>query len=57
MGESAPEDRGGEVFEGGVSVVLGLPVDVPGEVPDLWGDVLQQAGWAHLLLPHGAGDG
>lgn len=57
VGESDPEDLRGEGSEGGVAMVLGLPVDVPGEVPDLWGDVLQQAGWAHLLLPHGAGDG
>jgi len=40
MGERDPEDRGGEVCEGGVSIVRGLPVDVPGDGPDLWGDVL-----------------
>jgi hypothetical protein len=40
IGESDPEAIGGEVCEGGVSVVLGLTVDVPGDVPDLWIDVL-----------------
>src|SRR5881409_1708882 len=57
IGDSDPEDRGGEVCEGGVSVVLGLTVDVPGDGPDLGVDVLQQSGCAPLLLPHGAVDG
>src|SRR5262245_40252550 len=38
IGDRDPEDIGGEVFEGGVSIVMGLTVDVPGDVPDLWGD-------------------
>jgi hypothetical protein len=57
IGDSDPEDIGGEVFEGGVSVVMGLTVDVPGDVPDLWVDVPQQSGCAHFLFPHGAVDG
>src|SRR5207302_1084191 len=57
IGDSDPEDIGGEVCEGGVSVVIGLTVDVPGGVPDLWVDVLQQSGCAHLLFPNGAVDG
>ena len=57
IGDSDPEDIGGEVFAGGVSVVIGLTVDVPGDVPDLWVDVLQQSGCAYLLFPHGAVDG
>jgi hypothetical protein len=32
-------------------------VDVPGDVPDLGGDGLQQSGCAPLLFPHGPGDG
>jgi hypothetical protein len=39
IGDSNPEDIGGEVVDGGVSVVIGLTVDVPGDVPDLWSDV------------------
>ena len=35
VGESHPEDRGGEGGEGGVAVVLRLTVDVPGDGPDL----------------------
>ena len=35
VGESNPEDRGGEGGEGGVAVVLRLTVDVPGDGPDL----------------------
>jgi hypothetical protein len=54
---SDPEARGGEGCAGGVSVVLGLTVDVPGDVPARWVDVLQPSGCAHRLLPHGAGDG
>jgi hypothetical protein len=34
------EDIGGEVGESGVAVGLRLTVDVPGESPDLGGDVL-----------------
>ena len=57
IGDSDPEDRGGEVLKGGVAVVLGLTMDVPGAVPDLWIDVPQQPGCAHCLFPHGAVDG
>ena len=57
VGDSDPEDRGGEVGEGGVSVVIGLTVDVPGDGPDLWGDLLQQAGLAHVCFENGAVDG
>ena len=56
-GERDPEDRGGEGCAGGVAVVLGVTVDVPGDVPDLWVDGLQPSGCAHRLVPHGAGDG
>lgn len=57
VGNSNPEDIGGEVWQGGVSVVIGLTVDVPGDSPDLGVDVLQQSGGAHLLFPQGAVDG
>jgi hypothetical protein len=56
-GDGDPEARGGEVWAGRVAIVTRLRVEVPGEVPDLWVDVLQQSGLAHLLWVNGAGDG
>jgi hypothetical protein len=40
IGESDSEDIRGEGDEGGVAVGVGLTVDVPGDGPDLRGDVL-----------------
>jgi hypothetical protein len=57
VGDGALEDVGGEGGEGGVAVVVGLTVDIPGESPDLGGDVLQQAGLAHVFFEEGSGDG
>ena len=56
VGDGDLEDIGGEVGEGGVSVVIGLTMDVPGDGPDLWVDVLQQSGLAHVFLKESAGD-
>ena len=56
IGDSDPEDIGGEVCEGGVAVVIGLTMDVPGDGPDLWGDVPQQSGVAHSFLKESAVD-
>jgi len=44
VGDSDPEDIRGEVSQGGVAMVLGLTVDVPGDSPDVWVDLLQEAG-------------
>src|SRR5439155_12155914 len=57
VGESNPEDRGGEGGEGGVAVALRLTVDVPGDGPDLGVEMLQQSGLAHVGLAERAGDG
>jgi hypothetical protein len=57
VGEGDVEDRGGEGGQGGVAVVIGLTVDVPGDGPDLGGEVLQQAGLPHLFVQESAGDG
>ena len=54
LGESDPEDRGGEGGEGGVSVVMGLTVDVPGDGPHLGGDVLQQSSLVHSFFAEGS---
>jgi hypothetical protein len=40
VGNSHFEDIRGEVLQGGVGVWMRLAVDVPGDVPDLGGDVL-----------------
>ena len=50
-------DVRGEVLQGGGGVGSGLAVDVPGDSPDPWVDLFQEAGFEHFLLPHGAGDG
>ena len=57
VGDGDLEDIGGEGGEGGVAVVIGLTVDVPGDGPDLGVDVLQQAGVAHVFFEEGAVDG
>jgi hypothetical protein len=57
VGDGDCEDRGGQVGAGGVSRVLGLPENVPGEDPALGGAVVQQAGVAHLVFAQSAGDG
>ena len=40
VGDGHLEDIRGEGGEGGVAVVVGLTVDIPGDGPDLGGDVL-----------------
>jgi hypothetical protein len=55
-GESDPDDLGGEVGDGGVSVVMGLTMDVPGDGPALWVDGLQQSGLAPVVLQERAGE-
>ena len=57
VGDGDPEDRGGEVLEGRVAMRPRLRVDVPGEVPDVWGDVLQQSGLAHVFFEEGSVEG
>ena len=40
-----------------MAMVIGLTVDVPRDGPDLWVNVLQQAGLEHVFFEEGAGDG
>ncbi len=56
-GERHFADLRGEVLQGGVGVWSRLAVDVPGDSPDPWVDLLQQFGCDHCLFPHGAVDG
>ncbi len=57
VGDGDPKDIGGEVCEGRVALCMGLRVDVPGDVPDLWVDVLQQSSLAHVFFEDSAVDG
>jgi hypothetical protein len=50
VGDGDLEDRGGERGAGGVAVVIGRTVDVPGDGPDLGVDVLQQGRRGASLL-------
>lgn len=57
VGDGDPEDIGGKVCQGGVSVLPGLRVDVPGDGPGVWGDVLEQSGLAYIFFEEGTVDG
>jgi hypothetical protein len=57
VGDSDSEDIGGEVGEGGVTVVMGLTMDIPRDSPDLGIDVLQPSGVAHLFFEECTVDG
>src|SRR5262245_53117558 len=56
IGDSDPEDIGSKVGEGRVAMVIGLTMDVPGDGPDCWGDVLQQSNLAHGFFEQSAVD-
>ena len=51
------EDIGGKGGEGGMAVVMGLRVDVPGDGPGLGIDLLQETGLAHVFFEQSAVDG
>ena len=57
VGDGDFEDRGGKGGEGGMAVVIGLRVDVPGDGPDLGIDLLQETGLAHVFFEQSAVDG
>jgi hypothetical protein len=56
VGDRNPEDLGGEGGAGGVAMVIGLTVDVPGHGPHPGLDVLQPSGVAPVVFEAGAGD-
>jgi hypothetical protein len=56
-GESDLEDRGGKGSEGGVAVVVGPTMDVPGDGPGLRINLLQQTSVAHVFFEERTGDG
>lgn len=57
VGEGEPEDLRSKVLAGGVSMGPRLPVDIPGDMPDLRVDVLQPSGSAHVFFAEGSVDG
>ena len=57
IGDGDPEDRGGEGREGGGPVRVGLTLDIPVGVPDLWVDAVKESGFGHLLFEDGSVDG
>ena len=57
VGDGHLEDIRGKVGEGGVAVMVGLTVDIPGEGPHLWINVRQQSGVVHLFFEEGTVDG
>ena len=50
------EDVGGEVFEAGFRTRHGLGVDVPVDLPEFRGDLIEQAGLFHLITELGFED-
>jgi hypothetical protein len=56
VGDGDPEARGGEGGEGRMASGTGLRGDMPGDLPALWGDVLQQSGSAQVFFEAGAVD-
>jgi hypothetical protein len=57
IGESDPEDIGGEVLERCGPIWIGLAVAVPRNRPGLWVDVLQPSSLGHVCFEESAVDG
>ena len=56
VGDGHLEDIRGKVGEGGVAVMVGLTVDIPGDGPHLWINALEQSGVVHLFFEEGTVD-
>jgi len=57
VGESVKKKIGGKVREGGMAVVIGPTLDIPGDGPGLRGDVLQEPSVTHLFFEACTGEG
>lgn len=57
IGDGDFEDIGGEVFERYGPIWIGLAVDIPGDFPALWVDVVEESSALHLLFEDGLVDG
>ena len=56
VGDGDFEDVGGEVFEAGITRRHGLGVDVPIDLPDFRGDLIEEAGFYHFIAELGPKD-
>jgi hypothetical protein len=56
-GERALEARGGQGRKGGMALVMGPTMDMPGEGPGLRVDVLQETSVTHRFFAEGTGEG
>jgi len=56
VGDGDFENVGGEVFKAGFAGRHGLGVDVPIDLPDLRGDLTEQAGLFHFIAELGSKD-
>jgi hypothetical protein len=56
IGDGYPEDVRGEVFEACFTGTHGLGVDVPVNLPDLRGDLIEETGFFHFITELGFED-
>ena len=56
IGDGNSEDVGGEVFQACFTGAHGLGVDVPVDLPDLRGDLIEETGFFHLISELGFED-
>ena len=54
VGNGDFEDVGGEIFESGLAGANRLAVDVPGDLPDIRWDLIEQIGLFHQIAKLGA---
>jgi hypothetical protein len=57
LGDGHFEDIRGEGLQGGVGVWSSLTMDMPGDGPSLWGDVLQQSSLSPVIFAERTGEG
>ncbi len=56
IGDGDSEDVGGKVFEGCFAGTDGWGIDVPVDLPDFRGDLIEESGWFHFLAELGFED-
>jgi len=56
IGDSHSEDIGGEVFKARFAGTYGLRIDIPIDLPDLRGDLFEEAGFSHRIAELGLED-
>jgi hypothetical protein len=53
VGDGDPKDIGGEILDGVGAIPHSLGIDVPGDVPDFRGDLVQEAFLFHFIMELG----